>query len=168
MNRRSVLSTTGISLSISLAGCLNDVIGGGNNSSETGDPDVSAADLEVSAGESATLSVEVTETAGVQIVPDSESDAIEFDFAEAILTPDPTFTYSMRPPFWRWESRSAVELKLPVAVADDADPHEYRYGVRVIAEEPGSESADEPEGNETPNVDEMETQTEEFQILITE
>lgn len=168
MNRRTVLTTTGIALSMSLVGCLDDAIGDENNSSGTGSPDVSASDLEVSAGESATLTVEATEIAGVHIIPDSESDAVEFDFAEATLTPDPAFTYTMRPPIWRWESRSAVELELPVAVADDADPHEYWYGVHVIADEPGNESADEPEGNETPNVDEMETQTEEFQILITE
>lgn len=93
---------------------------------------------------------------------------IEFDFAEAALTPAPAFTYAMQPPFWRWDSRSDIELEIPITVADDTRPQEYRYGVRVIANDPDSESADEIEVNESPNFDEMKTRDEEFQILITE
>jgi len=167
MERRQLLAATGLAVSSSLSGCIDTIAGNENKNNETWSPEVTASEPSLQAGETTVLTIEVTDAAGLQIQPDPDSDAIEFNFDETHLTPTPESTYQMHPPFWRWDNRTSIEIEQPITVADEAQQHKYRYKVDVIADESSSAAIDLDE-NESPESTDLEVRTEEFEITIIE
>lgn len=167
MNRRRIVATIGIAITAPLVGCLStaesDTPGDDSEDPEMRSVTITAAEPELAAGERATLTVEATDVVGVQILPEPAPHMISFGLSDAAVSPSPTATYQMNPPAWHWDTESTVEVELPVAVANDAQPHEYGYAVRGVTNWPSTvELGDEEWTNE------WETAEERFTITVTE
>lgn len=147
MERRQLLAASGLAF-VPFGSCLgtgaDDERDRSSDEPDAWPPDIAATEPVLSAGERAPLTVAIEDAAGAIVSPPSETDAIEFAFADADLAPSSASTYPGSPPVWRWDARTAVEIDLPVTAAPDtAAPREYEYRVTALDAEPDFEARDE-------------------------
>lgn len=131
MKRRSFTTGCGLAVSAALGGCLGSADPSDKQESAGWEPTVTASDPELKAGDEATLTVEATDVSGVWISKQPDSDAIEMAFSAVELSPSPATVYTMHPPAWIWDTRTDVELEIPITVSAEADPAEYPYEITV-------------------------------------
>lgn len=127
MNRRALLSSAAVASVGVLAGCL------GARARES--PSIGGGTVTLGPGEETALylSAKTVGAVGFDRVPAAETVAFEID--AATLSPSPSDRTDSSPPRWRWaETRSSVDLEVPIRAAEDAEPGEYAYAVTAWAD----------------------------------
>lgn len=153
MRRRPVIATIA-GASTGIAGCLG-------NDSEGPEPTVDGEDVSVAPGEERTVSIEIEHVGSVLVSALPEAEGVSLPLGDASFSTPPADRDDSYPPYWTWSpAEDAIEIELPVRVADDAEPGEYRYEVSAWhAEVEGGDGVDPVEG---------EAVREEFTIEVVE
>ena len=138
MNRRRFLQGLVAPLSVGTVGCL----GSSEESADCTDewsPDVTADEPTLAPGDETTVRVEVTNVVGLhfeQVL--LHDDAIDVNVMNASVSPAPDRSMDSYPPKWYWSECTNVDVVVPVRVAEQAEPGEYGYTVRIFQSRDGS------------------------------
>lgn len=138
MNRRQILQGSILPLTIPMVGCLTS----GDNEADCTDPwtpSVEADEPTLSPGDETTIQIEAKNVSGFYLteVPPDEAD-LEIDVARASVSPTPDQTADSYPPQWYWSECTNVEVVIPVRVAEEAEPREHVYTVRLVQSRDGT------------------------------
>lgn len=122
MNRRALLSSVAVaSIGVS-AGCL------GAHARES--PSIGGGSVYLGPGEETTLSLSAKAVGAVGFDRVPAAETVTFEIDAATLSPSPSDRTDSSPPCWQWtETRSSVDLEVPIRAAEDAESGEYAYAI---------------------------------------
>lgn len=136
MRRRPLVATIA-GAGAGIAGCLGD-------GSDDPEPTIDGENVSVAPGEERTVTVAVEEAGSVLVSALPEAEGVTLPLEEASFSVAPDGRDDSYPPYWHWSpTEEAIEIELPVRVADDAEPGEYRYEISAWSVEvEGGEGVD--------------------------
>ncbi len=120
MKRRGLLTSTGLTLTTALAGCLAD----GSSNEET----LSVTEPTVKQGETANISIEAPNLSGLSIsdFPEEFHPEGNLQLGEATFTPSPDVVWEVFPPHWGFSGRD-TEGDVPIQTSSETPPDTYRF-----------------------------------------
>ncbi|ELZ16224.1 hypothetical protein C478_03407 [Natrinema thermotolerans DSM 11552] len=127
MNRRALLSSAAVTSIGAFAGCL------GARAQRS--PSIGGGTVSLGPGEETTLYLSATTVGAIEFERVPATETVVFEIDAATLSPSPSDRTDSSPPCWRWaETRSNVDLEVPIRAAEDAEPGEYAYAVTAWAD----------------------------------
>lgn len=120
MNRRALLTSTGVTLSSAFAGCLVD----GSSSVDN----LVVSEPTVSKGETANIAVEAPNLSGLHIsdFPEEFTDG-SLRLSEATFTPSPDVVWQSYPPHWRFDGQDTEGI-VPIETFSETSTDTYEFG----------------------------------------
>ena len=122
MDRRALLTATGVTLTSAFAGCLVD----GTNSVDT----IAVSEPTVRPGETADISIEAPDLSGLRIgdFPEAFHPDGSLQLGEATFSPSPDLVWTVSPPHWGFSGRD-TEGVVPIETSPETPPVSYRFGL---------------------------------------
>ena len=120
MNRRALLTGTGVTLSSMFAGCLVD----GSSSVDN----IAVSEPTVSKGETANIAVEAPNLSGLHIsdFPKEFTDG-SLRLGEATFTPSPELVWQAYPPHWQFDEQDTEGI-VPMETFSETPTDTYEFG----------------------------------------